>query len=422
MVTEARPLEGSLDEFGLVEILQMMGLGNMTGALHLRRPDGRTGIIYVHDGFLATCTELNTEALTLGHVLQQLDMASADQLDQAYELQKQDPLGKRIGELLVDYRIITEEQLHDALKTQLLWTVREMAQWREGTYEFLPGHRLSTEHVPLHIDVTRVVMEVLRYSQEWDELQHFLPDGMRTRLEMAFDIPRGPLLKFDVNTWRAISHVNAYRTIRRIASAIHQPELEVARLLAPLVERALLIVMESKSKPGLPVPAQRLSLESFDLFSLISQMEQEWLRRSEDPVDPIEQLAGLALFINWTMKNLTETCDQINIHLSPDTLASLMKREGFFRINGYSFIVRENQIDVDDFTQHCRRFLDRKVGDQVTDAADFYERASTVLMGTLRATFQAINARIASPQERMQNEEVWEALFIGFQKGDRPPQ
>ncbi len=419
MVTEARPLEGSLDEFGLVEILQMMGLGNMTGALHLRRPDGRTGIIYVHDGFLATCTELNTEALTLGHVLQQLDMASADQLDEAYKLQKQNPLGKRIGELLVEYRIITEEQLQDALRTQLFWTVREMAQWQEGTYEFLPGHHLAAESVPLRIDVTRVVMEVLRYSQEWDELQHFLPDGMRTQLKMAFDIPRGPLLKFDLHTWRAVSHVNAYRTIRRIASAIHQPELEVARLLAPLVERALLIVMESKSRPGLPGPAQRLSLESFDLFSLISQMEQEWLRRTEDPIN---QLAGLALFINWTMKNLTETCEHNGIHLSPDTLATLLKREGFFRMNGYSLKIYENQIDIEDFTQHCRRFLDRKDGRQVTEAADFYELASSTLMGALRATFQAINARIASPHERMQNEEVWEALFLGFQKGERPPQ
>src|SRR5215471_4641072 len=133
MVTEAKTLRGSLKEFGLVEILQMMGLGNMTGALHLHLPD-RIGIIYVQEGFLVTCSELNTEALTLGHVLQQLRMASAEQLDQAYSLQTQDPLGKRIGELLVEWRIISREQLSDALKTQVLWTIREMAQWSEGTY------------------------------------------------------------------------------------------------------------------------------------------------------------------------------------------------------------------------------------------------------------------------------------------------
>ena len=124
----------------------------------------------------------------------------------------------------------------------------------------------------------------------WEELQPYLPDGMRTRLDMAFDIPRGPLLKFDVNTWHAISRINTYRTIRNIASAIRQPELEVARLLAPQVERALLVPVETGSQPGLPIPAQRLSMESFDLFSLLSRLEQEWLRRRQ----PVDQLPAYA--------------------------------------------------------------------------------------------------------------------------------
>ncbi len=415
MVTEARPLRGSLDEFGLVEILQMMGLGNMTGALHLHRPDGRTGIIYFSDGFLTTCTELTTEALTLGLVLQQLGMATAEQLDGAYDLQTQDPLGKRIGGLLVDYEIITPEQLLDALKTQLLWTVRELAQWQEGAYEFLPGEHLPTEDTPLRIEVTRVVMEVLRYTQEWDELQQSLPDGMRTRLEMAHRIPPGSPLTFDLNTWRAISHVNTHRTVRRIASAIHQPELEVARLIAPLVERALLIPIESNSRPGLPIAARRLSMESFDLFSLLSQIEQEWLRRRQ----PVDQLAGLALFINWTMSNLAETYAHNGITLSPDTLASLLQRENLTRVAGYTLKIQDNQIDIDDFIQYCRTYLDPRNVDPA--AGKFHDRASALLQKALRATFQAINARIASPLERMQNQEAWDALFLGF-KGEPPPQ
>ena len=416
MVTEARPLQGSLDEFGLIEILQMMGLGNMTGALHLRRSDGRTGIIYVYDGMLATCTELNTDALTLGHVLQQLGMATDEQLDGAYGLQTQNPLGKRIGELLVEYRVITPEQLNDALRTQVLWTVRELAQWKEGTYEFLPGEHLPDETIPLRIDVTRVLMEVLRFTQEWEELQPYLPDGMRTRLEMAFDIPRGPLLRFDVNTWRAISRVNTYRTIRNIASAIRQPELEVARVLAPQVERALLVPVESGSQPGLPMPAQKLSMENFDLFSLLSRIEQEWLRRRQ----PVDQLPAFALFINWTMQSLTETCEQNGIKLSPDTLALLLERADLIQIGDYVLQIKENQIDIDDFTQYCRRFLDPRNG-AVAAASAFYNHASSILQQGLRAAFQAINARNASPLVRMQNQETWEALFLGFQ-GEHPPQ
>ena len=415
MVTEARPLRGSLGEFNVVEILQMLGLGNMTGALHLHQPDGRTGIVYFSDGFLATCTELNTEALTLGLVLQQLGMATAEQLDGAYGLQTQDPLGKRIGELLVDYEIISPEQLQDALKTQLLWTVRELAQWQEGAYEFLPGEHLPAEDMPLRIEVTRVMMEVLRYTQEWDELQQVLPDGMRTRLDMTYKVPPRTPLAFDLSTWRVISHVNTHHTVRRIASAIRQPELEVARLIAPLVERDLLVPIESNSKPGLPIPARRLSMESFDLFSLLSQIEQEWLHRRQ----PADQLAGMALYINWTWRNLTEAYAHNGINLSSDTLYSLLEREGLLRVAGYTLKIQDNQIDVEDFTQYCRSYLDPRNVDPA--AGKFHDRASAVLQKALRTTFQAINARIASPLERMQNQEAWEALFLGFQ-GEPPPQ
>jgi hypothetical protein len=343
-------------------------------------------------------------------------MASDEQLDQAYSLQTQDPLGKRIGELLVEWRILNREQLSDALKTQVLWTIRELAQWREGTYEFLPGHHLVSEGQPLRIDVTRVVMEVLRYSEEWDELQPFLPDGMRTRLAMALDLPHAPVLRFDHPTWQIITKINKQRSIRRIASAIRRPELDVARLVVPLIEQGLLQVRKSGSKPGLPMHAQRLSMKSFDLFSLLSRIEQDWLSRRT----PETQLIALAQFINWTMDNLSETCEQNGLNLAPDTLEKLLVRENLAQINAYPLPIANNHILLEDFSQHCRYYFgSRHAG--VTEAVKFYHEASDLLQRALRAAFQAINARIASPIERMQNQETWEALFIGFQ-GEQPPE
>ena len=85
MTTNARLLQGSLRDFGLVEILQMMELGGMTGALRLKQFSGRTGIIYFSDGKLASCSELDAGALALGDVLQQLGMATSPQIEQAFD-------------------------------------------------------------------------------------------------------------------------------------------------------------------------------------------------------------------------------------------------------------------------------------------------------------------------------------------------
>src|SRR5262249_17196975 len=241
LMSSASVLRGRLEEFRLVELLQMMGVWGNTGALHLRQDGGRTGLIYFDGGALVSATELDTEALTLGHVLQQLAMASATQLEHAFQQQTHDPLGKRIGERLIDLHIISHEQLQQALKTQSLWTARELALWRRGSYEFHPDERLANLMASIRIDATRAIMEVLRYEHEWENLQPYLPDGMRTHITMAYEPPLGHSLAFPARDWRLISKVNAHRTVRRIATSLHQPEIEVARTIGPLVQSGLLV-------------------------------------------------------------------------------------------------------------------------------------------------------------------------------------
>ncbi len=410
-MTNASVFSGRLEEFRLVELLQMMGLGSNTGALHLHQDTehgvGRTGLIYFDNGALVSCTELDTEALTLGHVLQQLNLANATQIEHAFRLQTQDPLGKRIGERLVDLGILSEDQLANALKTQTLWTARELALWRSGSYEFHPDERLP-ERTPLHrIDSTRVVMEVLRYEHEWESLQPFLPQGMRTRVWMAFEPPIGHPLLFHAAAWRVISRVNAHHTVRRIATSLHQPEIEVARMIGPLVEEGLLVPGDAESTPGLPEEAARLSMNNFDLFSLLIEMEQYWLKRKT----PLDQLVALADFINRTMKALEDECDAMHLSLAADTLHSILAREGLLGLETYQFRIELNRIDVEDFAAYCRRVLDSSSREAIGTAKVLYEQFSDLLQRALVAAFQAINSRVASPIERVQNQEAWEALF-----------
>ena len=140
-------LKGLLTEFSLVEILQMMELGSMTGAIHLKQATGRIGIVYFKDGKIASCSELDSGALTLGDVLQQLGMATKSQMDYAFSQQLQDAFGKRIGERLVEKRVISNKQLKEALRKKALWTMRELALWKEGTYEFVASPTGQTRSI-----------------------------------------------------------------------------------------------------------------------------------------------------------------------------------------------------------------------------------------------------------------------------------
>ena len=82
-------LSGSLSDFCLVEILQVVELGEMTGAIHLKHSNGRTGILYINGGKLASCSEMDPGALTLGDVLQQLKMTTYQHIEEAHAQQLQ---------------------------------------------------------------------------------------------------------------------------------------------------------------------------------------------------------------------------------------------------------------------------------------------------------------------------------------------
>ena len=415
MTTNMRLLQGSLRDFGLVEILQMMELGGMTGALRLKQPTGRIGIIYFSDGKLASCSELDAGALTLGDVLQQLGMATSPQIELAFSQQLHDAFGKRIGERLIGMGVINEKQLREALRTKALWTVREMALWKDGSYEFISSPTASTilpyGENSLELEVMRVTMEMVHYSDEWEHLGQLLPQSMRTILQMAPAIPYA--MSLDTRTFELLVHVNLYRRVRRIASAMRRPEMNIARELSQLVQQRLLIPlyqdMSSESNERdvrLPDPAEKLRMESFELLNLISRMEQEWNRRHT----PMDQLPALIEFINWTMDALAETCRARGADLDPNTLKSLLSRENLRYMGNYEFKVDQNHIDVDNFKSLCYEVLSTNM----EQTQDFYDEAVIVLQRILRRIFDTINSRVVSLDERLENQEVWEAMFEQF--------
>ncbi len=411
-------LSGSLNEFGLVEVLQVMDMGGMTGALHLKQNTGRSGIIYFHQGKIANCAEFDPLALTVGDVLQQLQMATYEQIEYAFSQQLQDVVGMRIGERLIRMNFITPQQLQEALRTKAFWTMRELGLWQEGDYEFIASsdiHKLLPYgETPLDIEVMRTTLEMVTYADEWQQMQQFLPHGMRTLCQLSPAIPRPANLP--VRLVALIMMVRNHQRVRRIAIALRQPEMEIARKMAQLVQQRLLIPLAQnvlppvntaqKNRFNLPDPAEKLRLEHFALFDLLSRMEQAW----ENQRMPHEQLRVLVEFINWTMDALAEACRANGTELDSNTLQSLLYRENLYFISNYSFTITQNHIDVNGFDLLCRGILQ---GD-MSKAEIFYKQASETLLHILSSLFHSINARIASPRERMENQEVWEAMFEQF--------
>lgn len=409
-VAQSRAFQGRLEEFGLVDLIQTLGMDGQTGALHLRSDGERLGVVYFDGGMLVGAHEQDRDALTLGNVLQQLQMASQQQMDHVYQMQVRDALGKRIGERLIDVGVITPQQLEKALRTQTLWTVRELALWKRGEYAFHAGEHMPWDAAAPRTEVTATVMEALRYLHEWESLEHVLPDGMRTTLSMASDPPIDHSLQFHPAAWRIISRVNSHRTVRRIATSLRMPELDVARMVGMLIREGLLTPRQQGGRPGLPAEAERMNLEHFDLFTLLISMEQMWIKAKSEA----DRLIALSRFINQTMEALDETYAASGVELAPNTLQSLLEREGIHGVGDHLFSIQLNRIDVDAFGSYCHSVFDAMTRGGGNESSPLFIEYRDQLQRALEVAFHAINARIASPEERVQNQEAWSALFLTF--------
>ncbi|HLI08624.1 MAG TPA: DUF4388 domain-containing protein [Ktedonobacteraceae bacterium] len=439
MATNSSLLKGSLSEFNLVEVLQMMELGSQTGALHLKHASGWAGVLYFNQGKMANCAELHFSALTLGDVLQQLGMATHEQIEHAFSQQLQSAFGMRIGEKLMMMGVISEQQLQEALRTKALWTARELGMWTDGIYEFIVSPNgqsiLPYGEAALDLDVVRLTMEMVCYSDEWQELARWLPERMQTALQMAPSI--SSVLSFGTYAYELMMQVNRNRTVRRVACAMHLPEMDVARDLAKMVQHRMLIpirqaspspwqapnnyLLSSGNENGngngasngqrrttvrLPDPAEKWRMESYELLDLISKMEQKWLTRRT----PMEQLPALVEFVNMTMDSLADACRVRGTEIDQNALFTLLHRAGLDHLGNYRFIIEQNHVDVTNFTALCYEIM----SGEISKATDFYEEASLVLQKMLRVLFETINARIPNPLERIENQEVWEVLFTQF--------
>ena len=413
-------LSGKLESFGLVEVLQGVELGGMTGVIQLKQQMGRTGIIYCNEGKIANASEFDPGALTLGDVLQQLGMANHQQIEAAFQQQLSDVVGKRIGERLTAMRVITQSQLQEALRMKALWTVRELALWQDGTYEFITSpdvqKLLPYGDSPLNIEVMRATMQMINYSDEWKLIGEHLPQGMRTMLHLVERVPRA--INLSRSTVELLLFVNSHRRVRRIANGARRPELEVARELAQLRQQGLvepvfqdvhldIYAPYDGYAMRLPDPAEKLRLEHFELLNLLIRMENHW----EGLRTPAQHLLALAEFVNWTMEALVEACRAKNIDVDINMLRDLLASENLLQVGSYPFVIEYNHIDVNDFRNLCLAVLNNRVG----DANDFYDLAFSVFINILRVLFSAINTRTVSPRERLENQEAWEAMLDQFE-------
>jgi hypothetical protein len=173
-------LEGSLKDFGLADIFQLIYLQKKTGILTMKNDSAEAKVLF-EKGLVVKAETSNLEGLNrIGQILARSNKITEDQLKEA--LSKQHQSKDKIGEILIEMGAIQKEDLVKALGIHVREAVLNLFKWKEGRYSFEPSE-ISIERdywLPVHTEF--LIMEGVRRIDEWPFIEKKIPN-----LEIIFE-------------------------------------------------------------------------------------------------------------------------------------------------------------------------------------------------------------------------------------------
>jgi hypothetical protein len=166
-------LSGTLKDFGIADIFQLIGNQQKSGQLVLQNETDRVDIIFF-DGNVIAASEKNRKTNRfLGAMLVRADLVKAEKLEEALVQQKRSL--KRLGDILIEMGAISEGHLSEMARLQTSETVYRLFDWKSGTYEFTqrdvdPGNKSFD---PIRAET--ILLEGFRRTDEWPSVQRALP-------------------------------------------------------------------------------------------------------------------------------------------------------------------------------------------------------------------------------------------------------
>src|SRR5512144_2728006 len=169
-------LEGTIRDFGLPDIFQLIGLQRKTGILTLTNDKDGESVTVAFENGMVVMADSSARRLEdrLGNVLVKQGKITRERLDEALAVQKQTL--QRLGHILSSASAITTKDLRDALQVQISQIVFRVFRWRDGRYQFAPSESVDYDRenfVPMSTDF--ILMEGIRMVDEWPIIEKKIP-------------------------------------------------------------------------------------------------------------------------------------------------------------------------------------------------------------------------------------------------------
>lgn len=230
-------LEGSLKDFGLADILQLIFFQKKTGILNINARFDKVKLTFIDGNIVGAESKKRIEANRLGKVLVKKGLLKEAELKTILEEQKDSNI--KLGSILIKKGLVKKEDIIDVLTNQIKETVIQIFGWKDGYYEFIPQAIPPDKDIPISIDTQHLLMEGLRIVDEWT-----LIEGKIT-LDSVFEKIPNPISELSKEEEEILSLIDGENDVSTIIDISGKDDFFVSKTILSLLEKQAIKLKET---------------------------------------------------------------------------------------------------------------------------------------------------------------------------------
>ncbi len=262
-------MQGTLDTFGVVEILQMLGRMRRSGTLHIECPQRLVDVHFAKGRIAETRDSTRVAADTvIGSQLLKRALVNDQQL--AVALKEQEARPRPVGTILVDHGAVAEESLREVLSRQIANTLVATRLEAAGSFVFVVDAEPQAADC-ITVDTQSVLLDISAVGGEYCLAVEMLgqPATVLMRNGDYKTLPRNPL-PMARDEFVVLLQVDGQRTVTEITAASRLEEITVVNILAKLADAGVLLVKAERQSRAEDVSELRAHRDS--VWAEVSQL------------------------------------------------------------------------------------------------------------------------------------------------------
>lgn len=180
-------LKGTLKDFGIADILQLIGQQQKTGILHLSCKAGEVRVFFSEGNIAKAEPSSRRKRELIGTMLVRAELISERELEEA--LQQQKRTSRKLGDVLIAQGVLGADRFREMVRLQTTETLYRLFSWQSGSYEFEQCQVEPDPELGPPLPAQAVLMEGFRMVDEWPLIRKKI-SNFQLRFERLVQAPR----------------------------------------------------------------------------------------------------------------------------------------------------------------------------------------------------------------------------------------